>query len=314
MDLEPPRLPRDPAPPFTRPPAPPAPGGGEAAQPVLKAQGLAVAAGGRIIQSGIDVEVGRGEILAIVGPSGCGKSTLLRHLVGLERPRAGRVWLQGEPMHEGDEDRLAALRRRIGVMFQAGALWSSMTLGENLMLPMRLFGPWSAAERVERAHERLARVGLAEAFDLRPAQLSGGMRKRAALARALALDPPLLCLDEPGSGLDPLNSARLDELVRRLRQDLGTTVVMVTHEVASIFAVADRVLYLDDETRTMTALGPPADLLAHGPATVRRFLATRGAGSGAAAGGELGPPAGERGAGGEAFDGAVAAAASRAGP
>ena len=245
------------------------------ADSVLRAESLAIEAGGRMIQSGLDFDVRRGEVLAVVGPSGCGKSTLLRHLVGLERPLAGRVWLHGQLLHEGSEDALAALRRRVGVMFQSGALLRSMSLGENLMLPMRLFGSWSAAERLERARERLARVGLAEAFDLRPAQLSGGMRKRAALARALALDPPLLLLDEPGSGLDPLNTARLDELVLRLRQDLDTTVVMVTHEVASIFAVADRALYLDDETRTMTALGPPAELLVHGPPTVRRFLSGR---------------------------------------
>jgi phospholipid/cholesterol/gamma-HCH transport system ATP-binding protein len=243
--------------------------------PVLEVTSLAVQAGQRVVQSGLEFAVQRGEVLAIVGPSGCGKSTLLRHLVGLQVPVAGRVRLLGQDLHHGDEDALAGLRRRFGVMFQAGALWSSMTLGENLMLPMRLFGPWQADEREQRARERLQRVGLAHAFDLRPSELSGGMRKRAALARALALDPELLFLDEPGSGLDPLNSARLDDLVLRLRQDLGTTVVMVTHEVASIMAVADRALYLDDQTCTMTALGPPQDLLAHGPPTVRQFLSRR---------------------------------------
>lgn len=243
--------------------------------PVLEAIGLAVRAGSRIVQSGLDFAVRRGEVLAIVGPSGCGKSTLLRHLVGLQVPAAGRVRLLGRDLHEGDEDERAALRRRFGVMFQAGALWSSMTLGENLMLPMRLFGPGTPAEHEARARERLARVGLADAFALRPSELSGGMRKRAALARALALDPELLFLDEPGSGLDPLNVARLDELVLRLRQDLGTTVVMVTHEVSSILAVADRVLYLDDQTHTMIALGPAQALQAHGPPTVRQFLARR---------------------------------------
>jgi phospholipid/cholesterol/gamma-HCH transport system ATP-binding protein len=245
---------------------------------VLQAIGLAVQAGQRIVQSGLDFAVRRGEVLAIVGPSGCGKSTLLRHLVGLQVPAAGRVRLLGRDLHEGNEDELAALRRRSGVMFQAGALWSSMTLGENLMLPMRMFSRGTPADFEARARERLARVGLAHAYSLRPSELSGGMRKRAALARALALDPELLFLDEPGSGLDPLNVARLDELVLRLRQDLGTTVVMVTHEVSSILAVADRVLYLDDQTHTMIALGPPQALLADGPATVRRFLARRDGG------------------------------------
>ena len=243
--------------------------------PVLEVSALAVGAGGRIVQSGLEFTVRRGEVLAVVGPSGCGKSTLLRHLVGLQAPASGHVLLLGRDVHRGALVLVAALRRRCGVMFQAGALWSAMTLGENLMLPMRLFGPWSAREREARARERLARVGLSEAFELRPSALSGGMRKRAALARALALDPELLLLDEPGSGLDPPNAARLDELVLRLRQDLGTTVVMVTHEVTSVMAVADRLLYLDDLTRTMTALGDPHDLLTHGPPAVQRFLAQR---------------------------------------
>jgi phospholipid/cholesterol/gamma-HCH transport system ATP-binding protein len=167
---------------------------------------------------------------------------------------------------------LAALRRRFGVMFQAGALWTSMTVGENLMLPLRLFTRLDAAGRERRAREKLALVGLEPAFGLMPAELSGGMRKRAALARALALEPELLFLDEPGSGLDPVNSARLDELVLDLRHHLGTTVVMVTHEVPSVLAVADRMLYLDELERTMTALAPPALLLEQGPPAVQRFL------------------------------------------
>lgn len=239
---------------------------------LLRVSGLAVAIDGTPVLLGLDFDVRRGEVLVVVGPSGCGKSTLLRHLVGLELPVAGQVLLAGHDLHRGDEARLAALRRRFGVMFQAGALWSSMTLGENLMLPMRLFTPLDATECARRARFKLALVGLQGGFDLMPAQLSGGMRKRAALARALALDPELLFLDEPGSGLDPLNAARLDELVLNLRHHLGTTVVMVTHEIASVFAVADRALYLDEQAKTMTALGTPDHLLQHGPATVRRFL------------------------------------------
>ncbi len=251
----------------------------EAASPLslLQVQGLAVTAGGQTIQSGLDFDVRRGEVLVIVGPSGCGKSTLLRHLVGLEQPAAGHVLFDGHDLHHGAEAPRAALRRRMGVMFQAGALWSSMSLGENLILPMRLFTPFDAAERERRARFKLALVGLDGGFELMPAQLSGGMRKRAALARALALDPELLMLDEPGSGLDPLNAARLDELVLHLRQHLGTTVVMVTHEIASVFAVADRAVFLDPQERTMTAIGAPQDLLAHGPAAVRAFLGRAGA-------------------------------------
>lgn len=239
---------------------------------LVQVQGLDIAAGGHVVQRGLDFTVERGEVLVIVGASGSGKSTLMRHMAGLDRPAAGRVLFDGHDLHEGRDEDLAALRRRFGVMFQAGALWSSMTLGENLMLPMRLFTPLRAAERRRRAAFKLALVGLDGSFDLMPSQLSGGMRKRAALARALALDPELLYLDEPGSGLDPLNAARLDELVLNLRQHLGTTVVMVTHEIASVFAVATRALYLDDEVHTMTALGTPGELLRHGPPAVRSFL------------------------------------------
>jgi phospholipid/cholesterol/gamma-HCH transport system ATP-binding protein len=249
---------------------------------VLEVRDLEVAAGGRVVQRGIGFDLARGEILVVVGGSGSGKSTLLRHLVGLEIPEAGSVRMHGLDLHHGDPEALAALRRRFGVMFQAGALWSSMTLGENLMLPMRLFSTLDAATRERRARERLAMVGLEDGFDLLPAALSGGMRKRAALARALALDPELLFLDEPGSGLDPINAARLDELVLSLRRDLGVTVLMVTHEIAGIFSVADRMLFLDGARATMTALGPPSDLLASGPDEVRRFL-RRGADAGVAA-------------------------------
>lgn len=250
---------------------------------LMQVQGLSAQAGGRTILHDIAFEVRQGEVLVVMGPSGCGKSTLLRHLVGLQRPLAGRVLLDGQDLHAGDEDALAALRRRFGVMFQAGALWSSMSLGENLMLPMRLFTLMNRTQREQRARDKLALVGLQDGFDLMPAQLSGGMRKRAALARALALEPKLLFLDEPGSGLDPLNAARLDALVLELRHHLGTTVVMVTHDIASVFAVADRALYLDEQAMTMTALGAPQDLLQQGPPAVRRFLAPSRAGIAAAA-------------------------------
>jgi phospholipid/cholesterol/gamma-HCH transport system ATP-binding protein len=257
--------------------------GGAGVPALMQVQGLSAQAGGRTILHDIDFEVRQGEVLVVMGPSGCGKSTLLRHLVGLQRPLAGRVLLDGHDLHAGNEDALAALRRRFGVMFQAGALWSSMSLGDNLMLPMRLFTRLNAVQRELRARDKLALVGLQDGFDLMPAQLSGGMRKRAALARALALEPKLLFLDEPGSGLDPLNAARLDALVLELRHHLGTTVVMVTHDIASVFAVADRALYLDEQAMTMTALGVPQDLLQQGPPAVQRFLAPSRAGIAAAA-------------------------------
>ena len=238
----------------------------------MQVRALAVEAGGTQVLQGLDFGVRAGEVLVILGASGSGKSTLLRHLVGLEPPAAGSVLYHGHDLHHGEPAALAALRRRFGVMFQSGALWTSMTVGENLMLPLRLFTGLDAAERERRALFKLALVGLDGGFDLMPAQLSGGMRKRAALARALALEPELLFLDEPGSGLDPANAARLDELVLNLRHHLGTTVVMVTHEIGSVFAVADRVLFLDEREKTMTALGPPGELLEHGPAAARAFL------------------------------------------
>jgi phospholipid/cholesterol/gamma-HCH transport system ATP-binding protein len=245
-------------------------------QVLMRVQDLSLHAGGRELQQGLTFDVRAGEVLAIVGASGCGKSTLLRHMIGLQTPHQGRVtWTAGgaeRDVHGEDPP-----RREIGVAFQAGALWSSMTVGENLTLPLELYTQLDAAQRERQARFKLALSGLPDAatFDAEPSSLSGGMRKRAAIARALMLDPPLLCLDEPSAGLDPLTSARLDDLIKRLKCDLGTSIVLVTHELDSLFAVADRVLFLDVDARTATALGPPAELRDHGPDPVREFL-TRG--------------------------------------
>jgi len=242
------------------------------AQALLRAEGLSLAVAGRLIQRELSFDVRRGEILVLMGGSGCGKSTLMRHLIGLQTPAAGRVLYGDIDLAEADEEQLAGLRRQFGVMFQAGALWSSMTVGENVMLPLREFTELDdeAAERLARF--KLALVGLDGAFDESPAALSGGMKKRAAIARAMALDPPLLFLDEPSAGLDPLTSARLDELILNLRDHLGTSIVLVTHELDSIFAVADRALFLDAKDKTMIALDAPRQLLETGPDTVRAFL------------------------------------------
>jgi phospholipid/cholesterol/gamma-HCH transport system ATP-binding protein len=250
--------------------------------PIVQARGLTVAHGTEVVLRDISFEITAGEVFVIVGASGCGKSSLLRDLIGLQPPAQGQVLIEGQDLYQGDETQLRALRRRFGVMFQAGALWSAMSVGENLMLPMQLFTPWPSRAREQRARLKLALVGLEDAFDLMPAQLSGGMRKRAALARALALDPALVFLDEPGSGLDPVNAARLDTLILQLRAQLGTTVVMVTHEIDSVFAVADRVLFLDEVDKTMTALDRPQALLQSGPARVREFLQRGAAHRGAA--------------------------------
>lgn len=239
---------------------------------LLRVEDLTLAFGERVVQRGLNFEVEAGEVFLIAGGSGSGKSTLLRHLVGLQAPAAGRVLHRGQDLQQADDAALAALRRGFGVAFQGGALWSSMTVGDNVMLPLQLHARLSAAEREQEARFKLALVGLAESFDAEPAALSGGMRKRAAIARALALNPALLFLDEPSAGLDPLSAAELDTLILHLRDDLGTTVVMVSHELESLFTVADRMLFLDAARQTMTALGPPRALQQAGPPGVRRFL------------------------------------------
>ncbi len=243
---------------------------------LMRVEDLSVQAGGRVLQRGLNFEVHAGEVLAVCGASGCGKSTLLRHMIGLQAPGRGRVtWTAGGQARDvhGDDPP----RREIGVAFQAGALWSSMTVGENLMLPLELYTDLDDAGREQRARAKLALAGLPDAasFDAEPAALSGGMRKRAAIARALVLEPPLLCLDEPSAGLDPLAAARLDDLILQLKRELGTAIVLVTHELESLFAVADRLLFLDVQARTATALGPPVQLRDAGPEPVREFL-TRG--------------------------------------
>jgi phospholipid/cholesterol/gamma-HCH transport system ATP-binding protein len=251
------------------------------AGPRIRIEDVTVGYGGAPVQSGVSAAIDIGEIFAIVGDSGSGKSTLLKTIVGLLPPLAGRILFDGR-VHELDRQAEAP---PFGVLFQGGALWTSMTVLENVTLPMDMHGYSIPAARPALARFKLALVGLAGDEQRYPASLSGGMRKRAALARALALDPSVLLLDEPSAGLDPLSSRRLDELVVSLRDGLGITVVLVTHELESLYSVADRMLFLDGELHRPVALGSPAELARSADsAKVRDFLARRGAKS--SAGGE----------------------------
>ncbi|WPP45249.1 ABC transporter ATP-binding protein [Pseudomonas sp. AN-1] len=240
---------------------------------VLAVENLSAGYGRKVIQRDLNFAIRRGEVFVVMGGSGCGKSTLLRHLIGLQAPLAGRVLLHGEDFWARDEDARAVLQQRFGVLYQSGALWSGMTLRENITLPLAAYHPHlGQAELDELAALKLALVGLPGCDELYPAELSGGMRKRAGLARALALDPEVLFFDEPSAGLDPLSSMALDELILQLRDSLGASIVLVTHELPSIYRVADTCLFLDHRTRTQIALGPLRQLLEEGPPSVRRFL------------------------------------------
>jgi len=217
-------------------------------------------------------QIRRGEIFVIMGDSGCGKSTLMRHMIGLNRPAKGEVLYDGEPLWEGDEDARERFTDRFGVLYQNAALWSSMTLEENVSLPLVERKRLAAAEASEVARLKLALVGLAGFEGHYPAEISGGMRKRAGLARAMALDPEILYFDEPSAGLDPLSSRRLDDLILELRASSGTTIVLVTHELPSIFELGDNAVFLDAERKTMIAQGRPEELKRSGEPKVRAFL------------------------------------------
>jgi len=243
--------------------------------PQVAVQDLTMAYGDDLIQKGLTFTVGRGEIFVIMGDSGGGKSTLMRHMIGLHRPAHGEVLYQGEAFWAADDEEREALKERFGVLYQSAALWSSMTLAENVSLPLVEKRSLSPEDAGAIARLKLALVGLAGFEEHYPSEISGGMRKRAGLARAMALDPAILYLDEPSAGLDPLSSRRLDDLILEQRESAGTTIVLVTHELASIFALADNAVFLDGERKTMIAQGKPSDLRESPEPKVRAFL-TRG--------------------------------------
>jgi phospholipid/cholesterol/gamma-HCH transport system ATP-binding protein len=241
--------------------------------PVLAVEGLTMAFGERVVQREVSFSVGRGEVFVIMGGSGCGKSTLLKHLIGLLEPAAGEVLYEGRSFTKAEPAERAEFLRGVGVLYQKGALWTSMTLAENIALVLELYTDLSPAQIREQASLKLALVGLEGFEEYYPSEISGGMQKRAGLARALALDPGILLFDEPSAGLDPVSSRRLDELILELRESLGATVVVVTHELASLLSIGDDGVLLDGEAQTIIARGRPADLLEScTDARVQRFL------------------------------------------
>jgi phospholipid/cholesterol/gamma-HCH transport system ATP-binding protein len=231
----------------------------------IEVQGLTLAYGDFVILRTASFTVPRGAIFFIVGGSGSGKSTLLRALVGLLRPVEGLIAFDGESFLDASGDPKQQVLRRFGVTFQSGALVTSMTLGENVALPLEEFTPLGPAEIEEAVRFKLELVGLGGFEAFYPGELSGGMQKRAGLARAIALDPEILFFDEPSAGLDPVALRRLDQLILQLRDGMGSTVVIVSHELRSILGIGDLCIYLDSETRSIGAAGKPLELLDHPP-------------------------------------------------
>ncbi len=229
-------------------------------EPHVTVRDLTMSYGDFVIQRDINFTVKRGEIFVVMGGSGCGKSTLLRHLIGLIRPRGGDVYYNGVNFWKCRHAEKAELVKQFGVLYQGGALWSSMTLAENVALPLEQFTKLKSREIREVVSFKLSLVGLGGFDEFYPSEISGGMRKRAGLARAIALDPDILFFDEPSAGLDPLSAKRLDDLILELRDSLGATVIIVTHELASIFAIGDNSVFLDADVKTMIAKGNPNTL------------------------------------------------------
>ena len=227
---------------------------------LLSVRGVTLAFGPKVIQHDLSFTVRRGSIFAVMGGSGCGKSTVLKSMIGLLRPAAGSILVDAEDYWAATEVRRTEIGRRFGVLFQSGALWSAMSVGENVALPLRMFTKLNEAAIQRLVRLKLGLVGMENAIDQLPSELSGGMRKRAGLARALALDPDVLFFDEPSAGLDPITSSRLDDLILQLRDGLGATIVIVSHELPSLFAICDDGVFLDAQTKTVIAHGSPAAL------------------------------------------------------
>jgi phospholipid/cholesterol/gamma-HCH transport system ATP-binding protein len=241
--------------------------------PPITVRDLTMAYGSNVVMQDITFSVRRGDICFIMGGSGCGKSTLLRHLVGLKEAAGGEILYGDDSLTRADPAKRRDILRRVGVLYQSGALWSALTLAENVAVPLQMYTSLDAREIADVVALKLALVGLGGFEDHYPSEISGGMQKRAGLARAMALDPEILCIDEPSAGLDPLSSLRLDELIRELSESFGTTIVIVSHELPSIFGIGTSSIFLDAGTRRMIDHGPPRELLESSPhPAVREFL------------------------------------------
>jgi len=254
----------------------------ESIQPVIEVRNLDLNYGDYAVMRKLNFTVGKGDIFVVMGVSGCGKTTLLKAMIGLLEPVQGEIIYGSKDFWQQDEAGQQEIMRRFGVLYQGGALWSSLSLAENVALPLQLYSELKPKQISEMAGLKLALVGLSGYEDFYPSEISGGMRKRAGLARAIALDPDIIFFDEPSAGLDPLSARSLDDLIIQLRDTLGATIVVVTHELASIFAVGSNSVFLDMKSKTMIAQGSPKELLANSKdPRVIEFL-TRGKKQGAA--------------------------------
>ncbi len=245
-------------------------------QPAISVQNLSAGYGSRTILENISFDIPGGQIVTILGGSGCGKSTLMKHMIGLYSPIAGDVLIHGKSIVRSEGDRKRAIMRQFGVAYQGGALFRSLSLAENIALPLEEHTKMSKAEIRDKVREKLKLVNLDGYQDYMPSDLSGGMVKRAAFARSLALDPDILFFDEPSAGLDPLSSASLDKLILDIREKTGATIIVVTHELESIFAIADRAVMLDAKTKGIIADGPPLELKNHSSNPFVRLFLNRG--------------------------------------
>ena len=247
-------------------------------KPHIIVEDLTMAYGSFVVQRDLTFTINRGDVFIIMGGSGCGKSTLMRHMVGLKAPAKGKVYYDGVSFWDTDPVDREQFMRKIGISYQSGALWSSMTLAENIGLPLQEFTDLNPSQIHEIVELKLALVGLAGFDAYYPSEISGGMQKRVGLARAIALDPEIVFFDEPSAGLDPISARLLDDLILELSESLGSTVVIVTHELASIFTIGNNSVFLDPDTKTMIAVGDPKKLRDESDnPTVRKFL-TRGKG------------------------------------